>query len=233
MSRGKLSSGTSGYAYKEWKPAFYPADLAQTKFLGYYAERLSTVEINNTFYRFPSVKALEGWRDGTPDGFTFAIKANQRITHFGRLKDVALLTADFVERCRLLGDKLGPILFQLPPNMKRDDERLDSFLGSLPEGARAAMEFRHTSWFDDAVFGKLESAGVALCVSEGEKLDPPRIATAGFCYVRLRKEAYTDEELGVWRAWIHGRLDEGRDVVVYLKHDEAGKSPERALSLLA
>jgi uncharacterized protein YecE (DUF72 family) len=190
------------------------------------------VEINNTFYRFPSESMLTGWRETTPAGFTFAIKATQSITHKARLKDVEPLARDFVTRCGFLADKLGPILFQLPPNLKRDDERLAAFLAGLPNGPRYALEFRHTSWFDDAVTARLADAGVALCVSEGEKIDPPRVATAPFCYVRLRKEGYTDAELTTWRGWIDARLAEGRDVFAYLKHDETGESPERALRLL-
>lgn len=232
MARGTLHAGTSGYAYKEWKPAFYPADLAQSKFLAYYASRLTTVEINNTFYRFPSGKNLAEWRDGTPEGFTFAVKANQRITHIARLKEAQLITGDFIERCRELGSKLGPILFQLPPNLKRDDERLAAFVGPLPKDVRCAVEFRHASWFDEPVFAILREAGVALCVSEGEKIEPPRIATAPFCYVRLRKERYGEAELLAWRDWIGQQIDRGRDVFCYLKHDAKGESPELALRML-
>ncbi len=228
-----LHAGTSGYAYKEWKPAFYPADVPQTRFLEYYASRLKTVELNNTFYRFPSEKLMTGFRDGTPDGFTVAVKAPQKITHFGRLKGVGQLTADLVERCGLLGDKLGPLLFQLPPNMKRDDERLANFLAELPKGPRYAFEFRHASWFDQVTFGALRERGVALCVSEGEKLDSPREVTADFVYARLRKEAYTADDLAEWKGWFAGQLAAGRDVYVYIKHDDSGVSPEHALSLLS
>lgn len=233
MSMGRIAAGTSGYAYPEWKPAFYPQELAQKNFLKFYAERLDTVEINNTFYRFPSEKVLQTWRDETPDGFTFAVKATQKITHYGRLRDVGQLTADFVERCGQLGPKLGPILFQLPPNMKRDDQRLGGFLNELPRGPRYAFEFRHESWFDEAVFAALRERGTALCVSEGEKLDAPRELTADFSYVRLRKEDYADSELDDWAAWITTQRLAGRDVYVYLKHDDRGDSPERALRVLA
>lgn len=232
MARGRVFAGTSGYSYKEWKGAFYPAELSESEFLGYYAGKFSTVEINNSFYRFPSQKLLEGWRDGTPEGFTFAVKANQRITHFGRLQGVEKVTRDFVERTRVLGTKLGPILFQLPPNLRGDEERLAGFLDLLPADVRYAFEFRHASWFEEKVLQRLRDLGIALCISEGEELDTPKLATASFLYLRLRKEDYGEAELTAWRAWIAGQLDEGRDAFVYLKHDEKGVSPERALRLL-
>lgn len=233
MGTGRLLAGTSGYSYPEWKPAFYPEDLPQSKFLDFYAQRLATVEINNTFYRFPSESLFEGWRATAPDGFTFAVKANQRITHKERLKDVEGLVRDFAERCQVLGDKLGPILFQLPPFQRREDERLAGFLEGLPPGARYAIEFRHKSWFEDEVLDVLRGKNVALVNSEDDKLAAPRVATADFCYLRLRREAYTDEELADWRTWIGGQCGEGRDVYAYLKHDKKGESPERALKLLS
>lgn len=228
-----IYAGTSGYSYPEWKGAFYPEDLPQSGFLEYYAERFPTVEINNTFYRFPRSSVLEGWRDGTPDGFTFAVKANQGITHRGRLREVEDLTRDFVERCRLLEDKLGPILFQLPPNFKRDDDRLQNFLDQLDPRLRYAFEFRHPSWFEDAALQILADSGAALCVSEGDKLDTPRTATGRFVYARLRKDGYSDAELADWHAWMSEQATAGRDVYVFLKHDEKGESPEYALRLLA
>lgn len=232
MSRGTLRVGTSGYSYSAWKGAFYPKDLKPSEFLAFYATRFGTVEINNTFYRFPTPSLLAGWRDGTPEEFSFAVKANQGITHRARLKDTDELARDFVERCRVLGSKMGPLLFQLPPNFRRDDDRLALFLAGLPPDAGYAVEFRHESWFDDAVFQILRDTEVALCVAEGEKIETPALATAGFAYVRLRKESYEAKELRRWRAWIEERLDEGRDVYAYLKHDEAGVSPELALRLL-
>ena len=232
MPKAKIHAGTSGYAYPEWKPAFYPEKLPQKQFLEFYADKFATVEVNNTFYRFPGAKMLEGWRERTPGEFTFAVKANQGITHRGRLRGVEELTRDFVERCRLLEGKLGPILFQLPPNFKRDDERLADFLDLLDPRLRYAFEFRHESWFDDAIFQLLAGSGVALCVSEGETLDTPRVATGKFCYVRLRRDEYSDEELADWRGWASSQLESGREVFVYLKHDEEGTSPEYALRLL-
>lgn len=230
--RGAIHAGTSGYSYPEWKPAFYPEDLPQKEFLEFYAKKFTTVEVNNTFYRFPGAAMLEGWRERTPADFSFAVKANQGITHRGRLREVDELTRDFLERCRLLGEKLGPILFQLPPNFKRDDDRLANFLDILDPRLRYAFEFRHSSWFDDDVFGLLSNSGVALCVSEGDTLESPRIATGAFCYARLRRDEYGDDELADWRAWIASQRGEGRDVFVYLKHDEEGSSPEYALRLL-
>jgi len=232
MSKTSIQAGTSGFSYPEWKGSFYPEKLPQKEFLAHYAGVFDTVEINNTFYRFPHSSLLEGWRDGTPDGFSFAVKANQGITHRGRLRDVEELTRDFVERCKLLKDKLGPILFQLPPNFKRDDERLADFLDLLDPRMRFAFEFRHASWFDDAVYSLLSASGAALCVSEGDKLDTPRVATGKFVYARLRKEEYSDQELTDWYAWMNDQVKQGRDVFAYLKHDEEGESPEYALRLL-
>jgi uncharacterized protein YecE (DUF72 family) len=228
----RLYAGTSGYSYPGWRGSFYPERLPASRFLAHYAERLPSVEINHTFYRFPGESLLDAWRAATPEGFRFAVKANQGITHRGRLAGVAELTRDFVERCRRLGDKLGPILFQLPPHLRRDDARLDAFVASLPAGTRYAIEFRHASWFEDAVFERLRRAGIALCVSEGEELAAPRLVTADFCYLRLRRPAYAEPELRDWREWISGRLAEQRDVFAYLKHDEQGGSPETALDLL-
>lgn len=233
MAKGTLYVGTSGYSYPEWKGSFYPEDLPSKRFLEHYSGVFTTVEVNNTFYRFPSAGMLEGWREGTPDGFRFAVKANQRITHRSRLKDVEETTRDFVERCWTLEEKLAPILFQLPPYLGRDDDRLDSFLQALPPGTRYAMEFRHESWFDPAVLDRLGDAGVALCLSEGEKLDTPRSCTADFVYIRLRRDEYDEDALRDWHDWIADQLDGGRDVFAYLKHDEEGESPEYALKLLA
>jgi len=230
--RGALLAGSSGYSYKEWRGSLFPADLEPQEFLRFYASRFSTVEINNTFYRFPTRSVLEQWVAETPPGFTFSVKANQRITHRQRLKSVEDITADFVERCGALGDRLGPILFQCPPVLRRDDERLAAFLHALPEGHRYAIEFRHPSWFDEAVWDRMREAGVALVQSEDEKLEAPRVVTASFCYVRLRLLDYTPERLEDWRGWLETQRDEGRDVFVYIKHDEGGRSPEPWIRLL-
>ena len=223
---GAFHAGTSGYSYKGWKGTLFPADLPQDEFLRAYSARFSTVEINHTFYRFPVASVLEQWVVETPPGFTFAIKANQRITHRSRLKNVEEVTASFVERCRTIGERLGPILFQCPPVLGRDDARLAAFLATLPAGPRYAIEFRNPSWFEQPVWDLLAGAGVAFVQSEDDKLATPRVVTAEFCYVRLRRDDYTTERLDEWREWIAGRRDEGRDVYVYLKHDEGGTSPE-------
>lgn len=228
---GALWVGTSGYAYKEWKPAFYPADLKPDAFLSYYAARLRTVEINNTFYRFPSADQLEEWRTGTPEGFKFSFKAPQRITHMARLKDLAL-ARDFVERCGTMQDKLGVILFQLPPNFQRDDDRLAAFVDGLSKNSRYAFEFRHPSWLESSTWDTLRKHAIAMCVSDGEGLTVPRELTAPHAYVRLRNEPYTPEQLAEWRKWIDDVLAGGADVYAYLKHDEHGQSPEWALRLL-
>jgi uncharacterized protein YecE (DUF72 family) len=233
MPRGRLYLGTSGYAYPEWKGAFYPPDLPAGRFLPFYAERFSTVEINNTFYRFPSETTLRSWHEQTPPEFRFAVKANRRVTHDARLRDAAVAAAlDFIARCRALGPKLGPVLFQLPPYLRRDDERLAAFLAALPRDARYAFEFRHPSWFDAHVLELLARHDTALCVNESEGLGAPPVATTDFAYLRLRKEAYTDREVEGWRRWIERELEAGRDVYAYLKHDEEGAAPELALRLL-
>ena len=225
-ARGAIHAGTSGYSYKEWRGSLFAADLPQEGFLRAYAARFSTVEINNTFYRFPAESVLGQWAADTPPGFTFAIKANQRITHRYRLKNVEEVTAAFVERCRAIGDRLGPVLFQCPPVFRRDDERLAAFLAALPRGPRYAIELRNKSWFERPVWDLLAEAGVAFVQSEDDRLVTPREVTAGFCYVRLRRDDYTPRDLEAWRGWIAEQRDGGRDVYVYLKHDEKGASPE-------
>ena len=221
--------GTSGYAYKEWKGSFYPEDLAADEFLTFYSTRFASVEINNSFYRFPSDKVLEQWASQTPKGFLFAVKANQRITHRSRLKNVAEVTASFVDRCSVLGERLGPMLFQLPPSLRRDDRLLTDFLDSLPRGGRYAIEFRHESWLEDAVLSRLADSQVALVVHDDEKLSVPREATSNFVYVRLRRHEYHDRELDSWTEWFDELAAAKRDVFVYLKHDDAGASPETIL----
>jgi uncharacterized protein YecE (DUF72 family) len=227
----RLHVGTSGFAYPTWKPAFYPADLPQSRFLEFYAERFDTVELNNTFYRFPAEKQLADWAQRTPEGFRFGLKANQRITHYARLKNAGETARDFVERCQALGTKLGPILFGLHPQTARDDDRLTRFLAELPESGRYAFEFRHPSWLDPAVLELLRAAKAALCVAESEEMTAPREATADFVYVRLRKAAYADSELEDWRKWLAGQVAAGREAFVYVKHDDAGMGAEIARRL--
>jgi uncharacterized protein YecE (DUF72 family) len=231
-ARGAIRAGTSGYSYKEWRGSLFPPELPQHEFLRAYAARFSTVEINNTFYRFPAQGVLEQWVADTPPGFTFAIKANQRITHRSRLRNVEEVTASFVARCRAIGDRLGPVLFQCPPVLRRDDERLAAFLAALPRGGRYAVEFRNASWFERPVWDLLARAGVAFVQSEDGKLETPREVTADFCYVRLRRDDYAPGRLADWRGWIARQRGDGRDVYVYFKHDEGGASPEPWIRVL-
>jgi uncharacterized protein YecE (DUF72 family) len=222
--------GTSGYSYKEWKGPFYPEDLPAARFLGFYAAAFETVEINNTFYRMPSTKLVEGWASEVPLHFTFALKAPQRITHSAKLKGAEDAVATFVRTASALGPRLGPLLFQLPPFLRKDVPRLAEFLEKAPAGVRIAFEFRHASWFDEDVWGVLRAHGVALCVAEGEKLESPLVATADWGYVRLRRDEYTDEVLAAWAAKI--RAQPWKEAFVYLKHDE-GDAPSVAKRLIA
>ncbi|HEY3816164.1 MAG TPA: DUF72 domain-containing protein [Polyangiaceae bacterium] len=224
--------GTSGYSYKEWKPSFYPADLPARGFLSFYAERLPTVEINNTFYRMPTTKLLQGWAGEVPETFMFALKAPQRITHVARLKDAAELTGAFFRIAGELGPRLGPMLFQLPPFFRKDLERLASFLHvatELAPAARIAFEFRHASWFDDEVFAALRARGAALCIAEGEELASPLMPTAEWGYLRLRRDAYPDELIAEWAGRI--RAQPWKEAYVYLKHDK-GDAPGVAQRLI-
>jgi uncharacterized protein YecE (DUF72 family) len=222
--------GTSGYSYKEWKGPFYPEKLPASGFLRYYAERLSTVEINNTFYRMPTAKLVEGWAAEVPEGFTFALKAPQRITHMAKLQDASGPTEAFVRIARTLGKRLGPLLFQLPPFLRKDVPRLSAFLATVPADLRVALEFRHASWFEDDVFEALRAHGAALCVAEGEALVSPLVATAEWGYLRLRRDAYPDAVLDEWAGRIASQP--WKDAFVFLKHDE-GDAPGAALRLIA
>jgi uncharacterized protein YecE (DUF72 family) len=227
----RLLAGASGYSFKEWKGGFYPADIRPDAMLAWYAERLPTVEINNTFYRMPSAGMLENWARSTPEGFRFAIKASRRITHLARLKpETAADSVQYLYRnLAVLGEKRGPVLFQLPPTLKKDLPRLHAFLGLLPQGHNAAFEFRNASWFADDVYDALRSAGAALCLSEREdEAPPPLVETAPWGYVRLRLESYSDEDLIRWA----GRLAETnwREVYAYFMHEPT--APAYALALM-
>jgi len=224
---GKLYAGTSGWAYSQWKPAFYPPKLAAAKFLGYYSSRLNSVELNYTFRRFPTEKLLCGWIAATPAEFKFAVKANQAITHIKRLKDSEDVTSRFLASLGPLGEagKLGPVLFQLPPFLRCDLPRLRDFLAQLPRDTRAAFEFRHDSWFTEEVFGILREANAALCEAESEKLETPHVRTADFTYFRLRKQSYSAKERGELATRAH-ELARSGDVFTYFKHED---TPEGAL----
>jgi len=228
-----IYAGTSGWAYASWKPSFYPAKLASARFLSYYATRLNTVEVNYTFRARPTAKMLAGWIASTPPHFKFAVKAHQRITHILRLHDAGAATADFVASLLTLreAERLGPILFQLPPFLKCDLARLEKFLGALPGGIRAAMEFRHESWFSEPVYELLRRSNVALCQAESEKLNTPDVATADYCYFRLRKEDYSLSERAAITQRVVLAVRRG-DVFVYFKHEDTPEGALYAESLL-
>jgi uncharacterized protein YecE (DUF72 family) len=223
--------GTSGYNYPEWKGSFYPADLAAAKMLPYYAARFPTVEINYTFYRMPSEKILSGWVAQVPPEFRFTLKAPRRITHDAKLVGCEDLTESFCRVAGTLGGQLGALLFQLPPTLKKDLPRLNTFLASLPPKAPGAFEFRHASWFDEEVYAALRTHGQALCVADSEKLETPFEVTADFGYFRLRDEGYQSEDISDWAAKIAALNSRCRDVFVYFKHEEEGKGPEFAKQL--
>ena len=194
----RILPGTSGFSYKEWKGSFYPEDLPDSEMLRFYSARLPAVEINNTFYRMPRAALLETWAEQVPDGFSFALKASQQITHRKRLKEAGEAVSYFLQVATTLGDRLGPVLFQLPPNLKKDLPRLSEFLAGLPPSFRAAFEFRHDSWFDEEVFTSLADRGAALCWAEDEELATPRRPTAGWGYLRLRRPDYGEPEIAAW-----------------------------------
>jgi uncharacterized protein YecE (DUF72 family) len=216
----RLLAGASGYSFKEWKGVFYPQDMKPEGMLPWYSERLPTVEINNTFYRMPAPSMLENWARTTPESFRFAIKASRRITHMARIKpDTAADSLNYLYRnLASLGAKRGPVLFQLPPQMKKDVPRLAAFLALLPEGHAAAFEFRNDSWFDDEVYVALRAAGAALCLSEREdNAPPPLVETAPWGYVRLRLETYTEDDLRKWAERLAGTAWD--QVYVYFMHE--------------
>jgi len=224
----ELRVGTSGYSYSEWKGTFYPEDLKPADMLAYYAARLPSVEINNTFYRMPRRSVLETWAAQVPDTFRFAVKASQRITHIKRLKDVAEECDFLFGNLGALGARMGVVLFQLPPNFKKDMSRLEAFLGFLPPGLRVAFEFRHASWHDEDVFALLRSRGLALCAADtdGDDEGVPLVATGSYAYLRLRREDYGDEELA---SWVRRVSEPGfAEAFVYFKHEEAGVGPRLA-----
>jgi len=233
MSRPSMQIrvGTSGWNYPEWKGSFYPADMKPAGMLAYYTQRFSTVEVNNTFYRMPTQKAVDGWAATAPDGFRFVLKAPQRITHFARLRDVDDPVRFFCDTARTLGPKLGPLLFQLPPYLRFDAERLEGFLAQLPPRLSAAFEFRDPSWFRDETYALLTRHRAALCIADGEALATPVVATAPFGYLRLRRADYSDTDLDAWAA--HVREARGwKRVYVYFKHEESGRGPALARALL-
>ena len=224
--------GTSGYNYPEWKGSFYPETLPAAKMLPYYAERFPTVEINYTFYRAPNEKILAGWNSATPERYKLTLKAPKRITHDSRLRDCGARVRQFLETSASLGPKLGALLFQLPPNFKKDLTVFDAFLETFPPRVCAAFEFRHPSWLDEEVYGRLRARNLALCVADSEKLSTPVEITADYAYFRLRDEGYLADDIARWAETIAERTSACRDVFVYFKHEEEGKGPEFARMLM-
>jgi uncharacterized protein YecE (DUF72 family) len=228
----KMHAGTSGYSYKEWKGNFYPADLPAADMLPYYAKHFSTVEINNTFYRMPSEKMLLNWSAQVPEDFAFVLKAPQRITHIKKLKDVGDDVAYLLRTAAVLGNKRGPLLFQVPPFFsKKNLDLVREFLGLLSGQGQSAFEFRHQTWFDDEVFALLREHNVSLCLADADNdLSIPFVATAAWGYLRLRRPDYSDGEL---RDWAKKIADQPwKEVFVFFKHEEAGKGPQFARRFL-
>jgi uncharacterized protein YecE (DUF72 family) len=224
--------GTSGYNYPEWRGTFYPEKFSTAKMLAYYAERFPTVEINYTFYRVPTEKLLAGWAAGTPEAFSFTLKAPRRITHDAKLQRCEEITQVFCRTAQTLGRKLGLLLFQLPPTFQKNIDVLRAFTEILPDGTRAAFEFRHPSWFDAAVFEALRERRLALCVADSEKLSAPVEMTAEYAYFRLRDEGYQQPDIERWAKTIRELPGVG-DAYVYFKHEEQGLGPEFAKRLIA
>ncbi len=226
-----LYTGTSGYSYKEWKGAFYPEEMPAKRMLHYYSERFRTVEINNTFYRLPKVSVLEAWSAEVPADFKFVLKASRQITHIKRLKDAAGSVSYLLETAETLKERLGALLFQMPPNLKKDAPRLRDFLALLPPQHRVAFEFRHQSWFDEEVFGLLKDHRAVLCIAEAENdLEVPFTATGDWGYLRLRRPDYDDAELSKWVRLV--REQNWKDVFVFFKHEDEGKAPRMATRFL-
>ena len=228
----RIHVGTSGYNYTEWKGTFYPADLPTKQMFGYYSAQFHTVEINYTFYRMPTPKTTTAWLAQAPEGFTYALKAPQRITHIQRLKDAGENVRFFCDAARVLGIHLGPLLFQLPPTFRCDLGRLTAFLEEIPADMRPAFEFRHDSWLNDEVFEALKARNAALCIADfGDKTTPMR-PTARHGYFRLRDEGYQPDDIARWADRILEQKDAWDEVFVYFKHEDEGKGPEFARAFI-
>ena len=224
--------GTSGFQYPEWKGNFYPEDLAAAKMLPFYAERLFTTEINYTFHRIPAAKTIENWNKLTPDKFRFSLKAPQKVTHWSKLRDCADTMRYFYDVISGLGQKLGPVLFQLPPNFKKDAFILADFVNGLPGGMRAAFEFRHDSWFGDDIWEILKSRNISLCIAETEDFKTPQIVTADYGYLRLRREDYTKTDVERWSQFVREQNEAWGEAFIYFKHEEAGIGPKLAIQMM-
>ncbi len=225
--------GTSGYNYPEWKGSFYPEKMPAAKMLPYYAERFTTVEINYTFYRIPNEKIVTGWAVQVPPAFKFTLKAPRRITHDSRLRDCADLVKGFCNVAATLGDRLGTLLFQLPPNFKRDLPLFETFLEAFPPKVMAAFEFRHDSWHDDGVYEALRKRNLALCIADTGERSTPLVETADYGYLRLRDDGYQQADIERWAQVVKDRASQWRETFVYFKHEEEGKGPEFAARLIA
>ncbi|HVX94774.1 MAG TPA: DUF72 domain-containing protein [Polyangia bacterium] len=227
----RIYIGTSGFSYAPWRGSFYPEKLPAAKMLAYYAERLDTVEINNTFYRMPAPAQLEKWAVETPPTFRFVLKSPRQITHIKKLADVADSLTRLREAAGALGERLGPVLFQLPPFMKKDVPRLQAFVAALPPDLRAAVEFRHESWFAPDVYEALRARDVALCLAESEELATPIEETSSWGYLRLRRQDYDDAALAAWAERLKAR--QWADAFVFFKHEDEGVGPKLAAKLRA
>jgi uncharacterized protein YecE (DUF72 family) len=222
-----LYVGTSGYSYKPWKGTFYPKDLPDRRMLRFYGERFGSVEINSTFYGMPKVSVLQGWADAVPADFQFVLKAPKEITHVRKLNDAGELVSHLLEVAAALTEHRGPLLFQLPPTLKKNVTRLREFLALLPLRHRATFEFRHRSWFDDEVFGLLRDHGAALCIADADgDLEVPFVATTDWGYLRLRRSDYGEAELKDWVKRV--RAQDWGDAFVFFKHEDEGKGPRMA-----
>ncbi len=233
----KLWIGTSGWVYPHWRGVFYPQGLATTRWLAYYVEHFPTVELNNTFYRFPTEKALQGWRDNAPQGFCYAVKVNRYLTHLKKLQGIEKSLERFLDALRLLGDKLGPLLHQLPPYWGCNVSRLRAYLSLLPGDLRHVFEFREPSWLNDEVFDLLAAEGMAVCLVSMPQFPCPERLTAPFVYMRMHGSqamyvsCYSEEELQGWAQRIRGFLESGRDVYIYFNNDAYGYAVQNARRL--
>lgn len=234
LAMAQLYAGTSGWAYPSWKPDFYPAKLAQAKFLPYYATQLNAVEVNFTFRQLLKETTAQKWIGETPATFQFSVKAHQVITHIKRLKKTEDFIPRFLSTVQPIAQarKLGPLLFQLPPNLEADSALLEEFLSTLPRGVPSAFEFRHQSWFHDWIFDLLKKHNRALCVAETEERVTPDVITADFCYYRYRKPTYTGQEREAMISRIREHLSAGRNVFAYFKHEETPQGAVYAVEIL-
>ena len=229
--------GTSGWHYEHWRGRFYPEQLPKAKWLGFYADHFTTVEINNSFYRLPSENTFANWYDNSPANFVFAVKVSRYVTHIKRLKNTEEAIERFIGRAKSLKDKLGPMLYQLPPNMHRNDEVLESFMSSLPQGFRHVFEFRHQSWFEDRVLETLHKYNTGFCVFDMPYLDCPLVATANFAYIRfhgsteLYSSDYSDEELTLWAERIKDLATNLKEVYIYFNNDAEAFATKNAVTL--